>query len=391
MEGVERARESVVVRPVLTRRDLSAFINVPHHVYQDDPAWIPPLRLERRLHLSPRHNAYFQHAYWRGWVASRDRQPVGRISAQIDELERQHHGADRGQFGFLDATDDRSVFAALFNAAEEWLLAEGAHRIRGPFNFSINQECGLLVDGFEHPPMVMMGHGRPYYEAHLRHLGYAPAKDLLALWIESDFEHPPVMQSLLKRYARRIRVRPMNGGDVGEEFELLRTIFNDAWANNWGFVPFTEAEFSEIGKQLRMLVSDDLVQIADVDGVAAAFMICLPNLNEAIRDLDGRLFPFGWAKALWRLRRRRVRTGRIALMGVRRQYHDSPLGAALAMSVIGATQAPTLRQGIEGAELSWILEDNGGLLNILETLGARPYKRYRIFEKTLPATSASDG
>ena len=183
----------------------------------------------------------------------------------------------------------------------------------------------------------------------------------------------------------------MDGGKREEEFALLRTIFNDAWVNNWGFVPFTEAEFSELGKQLRLLLEDDLVQIAKVDGVAAAFMICLPNLNEAIRDLDGRLLPFGWVKALWRLRRHRVKTARIALMGVRRQYHDSPLGAALAMSVIGATLAPAVGYGIERGELSWVLEDNVGMLNILEAIGARPYKRYRIFEKTLPAATAPQG
>ncbi len=391
MAGVETTRGTVVVRPVRTGRDLSAFIKVPHSVYVDDSAWIPPLHVERRMHLSPRHHAYFQHAHWQGWVAYRDGQPVGRISAQIDELDRRHHGADRGQFGFLEATDDPAVFSALFHAAEAWSAAEGAHRIRGPFNFSINQECGLLVDGFEHPPMVMMGHARPYYEAHLNHLGYKTAKDLLAFWIEADFEYPPVMRSLLKRYARRIRVRPMDGDKREEEFALLRTIFNDAWANNWGFVPFTEAEFRELGKQLRLLLEDDLVQIAEVDGVAAAFMICLPNLNEAIRDLDGRLLPFGWVKALWRLRRHRVKTCRIALMGVRPQYHGSPLGAALAMSVIAATMVPAVGYGIERGELSWVLEDNVGMLNILEAIGARPYKRYRIFEKTLPPATAPQG
>ena len=247
MEGAESARESVSVRPLHTRRDLSAFIKVPHRVYVDDAAWIPPLHLERRLHVSSRHNAYFQHAHWQGWVAYRDGLPVGRISAQIDELVRRHHGADRGQFGFLDAIDDPEVFSALFGAAEDWLVAEGARRIRGPFSFSINQECGLLVDGFEHPPMVMMGHGRPYYQDHLLRLGYRPAKDLLALWIAADFEHPPAMRSLLERYGRRIRVRPLDSTRVSEEFELLRTIFNEAWADNWGFVPFTEAEFAQFG------------------------------------------------------------------------------------------------------------------------------------------------
>lgn len=391
MAEAKSARDGVLVRPVRTRRDLSAFVKVPHRVYVDDSAWIPPLHLERRLHLSPRHNPYFQHAHWQGWVAYRDGRPVGRISAQIDELVRQYHGADRGQFGFLDAIDDSGVFSALFRTAEEWLAAAGARRIRGPFSFSINQECGLLVDGFEHAPVVMMGHGRPYYQAHVKRLGYRPAKDLLAFWIESGFEHPPAMRSLLNRYARRIRLRPLDGTRVGEEIELLRTIFNEAWADNWGFVPFTEAEFNEVGRQLRLLASDDLVQIAELDGAAAAFIVCLPNINEAIRDLDGRLLPFGWAKVLWRLRRRRVRTGRIPLMGVRRRYQDSRLGAALALTLIGAIEAPGARHGIGGAELSWVLEDNVGLLSILEALGARPYKRYRIFEKTLPTAPTPQG
>lgn len=383
MAGADNARDGVTVRAVHTRRDLSTFIKVPHHVFHGDAAWIPPLHLERRMHLSPRHNAYFQHARWQGWVAYKHGRPVGRISAQIDELEREHHGVDRGQFGFLDAIDDPAVFAVLLEEAESWLMREGARRVRGPFNLSINQECGLLVDGFEHPPMVMMGHGRPYYQDHLRTRGYQTAKDLLAFWIERDIERPPALKALTRRYAERIKLRPLDRDRIEEEFELLRTIFNRAWSKNWGFVPFTEAEFAEIGKQLRVLVGDDLVKVAEMEGSPAAFIVCIPNINEAIRDLGGRLLPFGWLKALWRLSRKRVTTGRIALMGVLPEHQESRVGAALALTLIDAIVEPCLDRGITKAELSWVLEDNVGLLSMLEAIGAHPYKRYRIFEKAL--------
>lgn len=335
------------------------------------------------MHLSERHNPYFEHARWKAWVAYRGRRPVGRISAQIDDLDRSYHGPDRGHFGLLEAVDDPEVFSALFRAAERWLGAEGARRVLGPFNLSINQECGLLVEGFDHPPTVMMGHGTRYYPAQLERLGYGPAKDLLAYWIEAGHPWPRAARVMLDRYARRVRTRRFDSTRMGEELELLRGLFNEAWAKNWGFVPFTEAEFTDLGKTLHLLVDDDLVQIVELDGEPAAFIVLLPNINEAIRDLHGRLLPFGWAKLLWRLKRHRIRTGRITLMGVRSQYHNTRLGAALALSAVDAVHPPGLARGMRAAELSWILEDNHGLLNILEAIGARLYKRYRIYEKLL--------
>lgn len=380
-----RGRE-IRVEPVDGRRRISDFIRTTRLVYRDDPAWIQPLGLERRLHLSD-HNPFFDHASWQGWVAYLDARPVGRITAQIDELVLRHQDEELGHFGFLEAVDVPAVFDALFEVAEEWLRDRGMRRIRGPFNFSINQECGILVEGFEHPPQVMMGHGRPYYQNHLDRQGYRPAKDLFAYWIDGPFDVPPVMRALLRRYDDRIRVRPLRSDRLEAELELMRDIFNDAWADNWGFVPFTEAEFRELGKLLHLFVNDELVQLAEVDGEAAAFLVGVPNLNEAIRDLDGRLLPFGWAKLLWRVLRNRIRTGRIPLVGVRSRYQNTPLGAALALLVIGAIQEPGLERGMREAELSWILEENRGMRGILEMVGAEPYKRYRIFEKTLSATS----
>lgn len=377
-----RTLADVDVRPVSGRRLLRAFIEVPWAVYRDDPAWVPPLKLERRMHLSPK-SAYCEHAQWQGWVAYRAGNPVGRISAQIDRLHRERHGPDTGHFGFLDAIDDPEVFAALTATAERWLAERGARHITGPFHFSLNQECGLLVDGFETPPMVMMPHGRPWFGPRLEALGYVPVKDTLAYWIRGDFEHPPVMQALMRRYGERVRVRPMDRRALERDIGILRDVFNDAWANNWGFVPFTEAEFKEVGASLRLLLPDDYVQIAEVDGEHAAFIVLLPNLNEAARDLDGRLLPFGWARLLWRIKRRRIKSARVPLMGVRRRFQNSPLGSALAFMTIATVQTAGLRDGIEGVELSWILEDNKGMRDILESIGSQIYKRYRFYEKHL--------
>ncbi|MFQ5536250.1 MAG: N-acetyltransferase [Gemmatimonadota bacterium] len=374
---------SVTLREVRGKRDLSNFIKVAEEVYRGDPAWVPPLRLERKLHFSSKHNPYFRHARMKAWVAYRDGVPVGRITAQVDELDRRLHGADRGHFGFLEAQNDPDVFAALFAEAEAWLKSQGVGHVLGPFNFSINQECGLLVEGFHRPPVFMMPHGKPYYPHRLAELGYGKAKDLLAFWIEKGFPWPRTAQEIVKRYSRRITTRTLDAGRVEEELELLRDIFNDAWSENWGFVPFTQAEFMEMGKSLRLLVDDEFVQVAEVEGEPAAFIVLLPNLNEAIRDLGGRLLPFGWAKVLARWKGSRIRTGRIVLMGVRKAYQNSLMAAALALSVIDRVHAPGLARGYEAAELSWVLEDNTRLLKILDSVGAQPYKRYRIFEKRL--------
>lgn len=380
----------VRVRPVRDRGGVSDFIDVSHVVYRDDPAWIAPLRLERRQFLSPEKNPWFEHGRARRWVAYRAGEPVGRISAQVDELVRRRHGREIGHFGFLDAVDDAAVFQALFRAAEGWLRAEGVRRIRGPFSFSINQQSGLLVEGFEHPPMILMGHGRPHFQARVEGLGYAPIKDLLAYWIQADFPRPGLLDRLRRRYGERIGVRPLDGSRLEHEMAVLRKIFNDAWSGNWGFVPFTEAEFRQMGRELNLFVDETLVQIAELDGRAAAFIVCLPNLNEAIRDLDGRLLPFGWARLLWRLLGKRIRTARIPLMGVRREHQGTTLGATLALSVIDAVTDAGMKLGFEEGELSWILEDNEGMRSILESIEAEPYKRYRIYEKTLPADDGAE-
>ena len=365
------------------RPALDQFIRIPNKVFESDPAWISPLLIERRMHLSARSNPYFQHARWQAWIAWRGQEPVGRISAQIDALHLERYGDATGFFGMLDAEDREETFAALLGTAEQWLREQGMRRVRGPFSLSINEETGLLVEGFDTPPVFMMGHARPYYGTHVEHYGYRKAKDMLAYLGPPVFPPPPAMQRLIARAAPHVRVRPLDRKRFSQEISLMRDIFNDAWAENWGFIPFTAAEFHELGRNLRFLIGPELIQIAEVDGEAAAFVVALPNVNEAIRGLDGRLFPTGWLRLLWRLKVRFPSTARIPLMGVRRRFHHTRIGPGLAFLVIDAVRHHLHRRGVKQVEASWVLEDNSGMRSIIESVGAHAYKRYRVYERQL--------
>lgn len=368
--------------PVEEKHRLRQFIRVPWSIYDADPAWVPPLLLERRQHLST-HNPFFAHAHWRAWLACRGKKAVGRISAQIDRLHLERYQDATGYFGMLEAEDNIETFQALLNTAESWLRQQGMRQVMGPFNLSINEECGLLVEGFDTPPAIMLGHARPYYAERVEDCGYVKARDLFAYRINPNVTPSRVMQALVQRVAGRVHLRSLDRSHLDEEMEVLRDIFNDAWSQNWGFVPFTQAEFEELGRNLKLLIKDDFVQIAEVDGEPAAMIVILPNLNEAIRDLNGRLLPFGWLKLLWRLKVSYPQTARIPLMGVRKRYQQGPLGPALAFLVINALRAPVLKRGIQEVDMSWILEDNQAMRNIIESNGGVPYKRYRIYQKEL--------
>jgi hypothetical protein len=371
-----------LIEPVSSRRRLNEFIEVPWTIYRDDPHWVPPLWFEQKQRLTSK-NPFFEHARWQAWTARQEGRVIGRISAQIDRLYQERHGRKVGYFGMLEAADDAGLFLSLLQTAENWLRDQGMQQACGPFNLSINEECGLLVDGFDTPPCIMMGHARPYYAARVEAAGYTGAKDLLAYHIAPDFDAPRIMTRLAEMAARQVKVRCLRRKQLKQELEILRDIFNDAWFNNWGFVPFTEAEFADIGELLTVLVGDDFVQIAEIDDRPVAMIVALPNINEIIRDLNGRLLPFGWLKLLWRLKVRYPTTARVPLMGVRREYQHTRLGPALAFMVIDAVRQSLIRRGIHGVELSWILDDNHGMRNIIETIGGRAYKRYRIYEKTL--------
>ena len=367
---------------VNNRSDVNDFIRLPWSLYTDDPMWVPPLLLERRMHLSPK-NPYFEHAEFCSWVAYRNGKAVGRISAQIDQLHIDRYQDNSGFFGMIEAENNSRTFKILLNTAEKWLRRRGMRRICGPFNLSINQELGLLVDGFDTPPSMMMGHARPYYSEQIQGNGYQKEKDLLAYIIKSDFKMTGAARNITARKKNQMHIRNLEKSNLIKELAIIRDIFNDAWSNNWNFVPFTSSEFEHLGKDLKMLADEKLVKIAEVDGDPAAFIVVLPNINEVIQDLNGRLLPFGWLKILWRLKIRFPRSARIPLMGVRRRYQESMMGAALAFGVIGDVQQPALDRGIKDVELSWILEDNTGMRNIIESIGGRVYKTYRMYSKQL--------
>ena len=372
----------IQLRAAHDRATIRDFLQLPHRLYADDPAWVAPLYFEQRERVFQNH-PLFEHSQVRAWVAYRNGQAVGRITAQLDRLQPPVEGDTLGYFGMLEAEDDSGVFAALLETAQDWLREQGAARIRGPYNLSINEEIGLLVEHFDSPPYIMMGHARPYYQARLEALGFAGVKDLLTYTVRPDFTAPEVMQKLAERALRQVRVRPLDRKRKAADFEAMRDIFNDAWAGNWGFVPFTRAEFAEVAKLLSLLLPPEYIQIAEIGERPVAFMVTLPNLNEIVRDLRGRLLPLGWARLLWRLKVGRLRTARVALMGVRREYQHSRLGPTLAFMVIDATRKPVSRDGVETVEMGWILEDNAGMRHILEAIGSRIYKRYRVYQKSL--------
>lgn len=373
----------ISIEKVSDKAGLKAFISLPSHLHADDPQWIEPLQVERTEHLSAK-NPASDHIQWQAWIARRNHKVVGRITAQVDTLHRELHGSDTGHFGMLDAIDDEDVFRALIQTAETWLKSQGARRITGPFSLNINQESGLLVEGFDTPPSALMNHGKPYYATRLEQQGYEGRMDLLAYWMRSDdLFFTPALTQMMDRMRDRVRIRPLDRKRFAEEMQVLRDVFNDAWQNNWGYVPFTEREFDEMGAQLRFLVPADMIYVAEIDDQACGFIVALPNINEAIADLGGRLLPMGWAKLLWRLKVSGVRTARVPLMGVRQQYQATRFGPIIALLLIEALREPFLRRDITALEMSWILESNTGMRTILERIGADPYKRYRLYEKQL--------
>jgi hypothetical protein len=380
------ANGTIEVKEVVTKTDLDHFIKLPWHLYVNDPNWIPPLLMERREHLHRKKNPYFEHAEAVYWLAYRHGRPVGRITAQIDQEGLKKHNHSTGQFGFLEAEDDPEVFETLLATAEKWLSAQGMKNIQGPFSFSINEEPGLLVDGFSKPPSLMMGHALPYYSNRLEEIGYAKAKDLIAYDFAIAVDGlPKTSRKIADRLKgnERVNIRSMNKAQFADEVRLIMDIFNDAWSDNWGFIPFTESEVQKLIKDFKLIIETEHVCIIEVDGKPAAFGLTLPNVNEAIADLNGKLLPFGWAKLIYRLKFNKVKTARLPLMGVRKEFQRSWMGAAMSFVIIEMVHSRNKERGRVQGELSWILEDNLAVRKIIESTGCKPYKTYRIYEKAL--------
>ena len=377
---------AVEVVPVRSKADWHAFHHLPYRIYAGDPNWVPPLLLERRFHFDPKHNPYFQHAKAEFFIARRGGEVVGRITAQVDRLHQERYRDFTGHIGFIEAIDDQAVWDALFQAAEAWLRAEGMKRAIGPVSFSMWDQPGLLVEGFDTPPQVMMNHHLPYYAARIIATGYVKAEDLIAYNYTPEAKTDR-LEKLLARATRggevTLRNIRMDKEHFRSEVDMLLDIINDAWSDNWGYVPMTKAEIDDLAGILRLLLRPGDVAIAEYKGEPAAFAAIFPNLNEAIRDMKGRLFPFNWIKLLWRMKVKRPKTARMPMMGVRKALQASPIGAALALSVIRSVRAFNFDRGATHGELSWILERNDKVRHVIEMVGGVPYKTYRLYEKAI--------
>jgi hypothetical protein len=375
----------VSIRPVATKQDRKAFVDLAWDVYRDDAAWVPPLKDEVHGLITPGKNPWFEHARAQLWLAERGGRVVGRISAQVDELVLEHMGAGIGQWGMFEALDAEAA-AALIATAEDWLRGQCMTRALGPISLSIWDEPGLEIEGFDEAPTAMMGHHRPEYRGWIEAAGYSKAKDLVTYALNIEHWEDPKIDRLIAMGERnqRIRIRPVDKSRFDREARLILNLLNDAWSDNWGYVPLTEAEIAYAGKKLKPIIFNELVRVAEVDGEPVAFMLTIPDINELTRDLNGELFPFNWIKLLWRLRKPRTRRLRVPLMGVAKKLHHTRLASQLAFMMIEFTRRDAVTKfGATHGEFGWILEDNKGMLSIAQLPSAEINHRYRIFEKAL--------
>lgn len=384
------AQDDLVITPVSGKGDLKAFIDLPWRLYANDPHWVPPLKGEVKDLLTPGKNPFFGHAEAQYFLARRGGRVVGRISAHIDRLALdqpldQGMGPGTGNFGMFEA-EDAAVGKALIAKAEDWLRDKGMTRSLGPLSLSIWEEPGLLIQGHDHPPTVMMGHNSPAYQAMIEGEGYAPVKQLKTYELDITRPFPPLIQRIVQSGEKnpRIRIRNVDKSRFDAEAAIILGILNDAWGNNWGFVPITDEEVAHTGKKLKPIVFEDLIMIAELDGEPVAFMMTLPDLNEATKTLNGSLLPFGWIKLLRWLRKPKVRTMRVPLMGVVQRLQSSRMASQLAFIMIEHIRRnATANYAATRGEIGWVLDDNQGMNAIAEAIDSKVNKVYQIYEKAL--------
>lgn len=373
---------SVDIREVASRGDLDKFIKLPLNLYRNEPHYVPHLIADRKKFFDRRKNPFFSHARVVFYLAFKDGRPVGRIAGIVNNLHNEYHNEKTGFFGFFECIDDLDVASALLKAAEDFVRDHGMQVIRGPANFSSNDEMGLLVEGFDALPTFMMLYNPPYYLDLFSKLGLEKVEDLMGYYIDEKNAPSERIQRIVEklRTRNRIRIRKVNMGDFENELEIVRTIYNSAWSKNWGFVPMTPDEFASTAGDFRKIVDPDLVFLAFVDDEPAGFSLALPDYNPVFKKMNGRLFPMGLFKFLYYTRIKRIITGlRLITMGVVHKYQK----IGLDMIFFVDTYNEGLRKGYKWAELSWILERNTLMNKGATNMGARLYKRYRMFEKPL--------
>ena len=373
----------IEISQVSSRRDRDAFIKFQWRIYANDPAWVPPLIIERKTFLNRKRHPFYKHGDAALFLARKEGKIVGRIMASDDPNYNSLHQTNVGCFGLFESIDDHDVAGALFDTAAGWLRKKGRTEIMGPIDYSTNYVCGLLIDGFQFPPTILTAHNPRYYPQLIESCGFSKAKDWYAWWFADPSKAVAQLRRLAARSQKRwpARLRPANLKNVRDESRRLREIYNQAWEKNWGFVPFTEAEIEFMTKELKPLLVPEFAWIAEIGNEPVGFTLCLPDINVVLRQLNGRLARFGLPIGLVKLLfyKRRIQKGRLIALGVVEKYRRTGIAEMLVLRVMEETM---IKRGITG-ELSMTLEDNFMINRFLEAIGAERYKTYRIFEKTM--------
>ena len=373
----------IEVSEVTSRRERDAFIKFQWQIYTDDPAWVPPLIIERKAFVDRKRHPFYRHGDAALFLARKNGKIVGRIMASDDPNYNSVHLSNVGCFGLFESIDDRDVAGALFEAAASWLRKKGRTEMMGPIDYSTNYVCGLLIDGFQFPPTILTAHNPPYYQNLIEGCGFIKAKDWYAWWFADPSKAVAHLRRLVTRFNTRCpaAIRSANLRNLRDESRRLREIYNQAWDKNWGFVPFTEAEIEFMTKELKPLLAPEFAWIAEVGNEPAGFILCLSDINVVLRDLDGRLTRFGLPIGLIKLLfyKTRIRKARLIALGVIEKYRRAGIAEMLVLRVI---EEGMLKRGFTG-ELSMTLEDNFMINRFLEAIGAQRYKTYRIFNRSL--------
>ena len=367
------------VRPVASKRDLTTFIKLPWRLYRNEPNWVPPLISERRQFLDRRKNPWFEHGEAEYFLAWRDGRAVGRITAQVDRILNEFQDNEWGLFGFFECEDDPEAAAALLRAAERWLRARGRDRMVGPMDFTMNDECGVLIEGYERTPIILTNWTHRYYPRLLEGQGMVKAMDTL-MWelrIQGrDRVHPAIWRMAEAVESKHgITVRPMRKKDINAEVDRFLEVYNAAWERNWGFSPLTEREVRHYAKTLKPLLDEHWAFIAEKDGETVGAALSLPDYNQVLKGINGRLLPFGWAKFLWN--RRRIDRVRVFALGVRREWQHAGVAARFYQLHFDSAETTPQTYG----EMGWILESNKSMNRAMEGMGGTVVRRYRLYER----------
>jgi hypothetical protein len=372
------------ILPVTNQKLKKQFIELPYTLYRSDPHWIPHLRMDRADMINPKKNPFFKYAQAQLFLAFKDGKPVGRISAQVNSLHNERYQEKTGHFGFFDCIHDPDVAAALCQAAEKWLAGQGMNQIVGPMSLSINEEVGVLIEGFDTSPYPYMAHNYPYYAELLENIGFSKIKDLIAFNYTTNRPIPEAaaqISAAVKNYPGLV-VREIDFKNMGRDLHIISDVFNSAWSKNWGFVPWTEAEIEKAAKDFKMILNPKLALIVEVNGVPAAISVAIPNYHEIIKDLNGRLFPFGLFKLIYRLKTNKIKSSRSCLLGIKKEFRNDAL-AGLSVFLYSEMHRRSNELGHWGGETSWTLEDNHKINNGISAMGGVPYKKFRVYQKAI--------